>query len=249
MEITFPMLATTWGPVVAVFALAGLVKGVIGLGLPTVAMALLALRMPPAEAAALLLAPSLLTNVLQCRPWRDAPARLRATWPLQLGLLVGTLGVGAWWGAPAGAAAGAVLGAVLALYAGIGLRGWRWTGASPAGALPTGLATGALTAITGVFVVPAVPWLQARIVDRAALVQALGLTFTVATLALAAQLALHDALALSQVGASLALVVPALLGMTLGERVRGRLSDTVFRRSFFGGIGALGLWLMARAWA
>ena len=42
-----------------------MVKGAIGLGLPTVAMGLLGSVMPPAEAAALLLVPSLVTNVWQ----------------------------------------------------------------------------------------------------------------------------------------------------------------------------------------
>ena len=43
--------------VVATFVLAGAVKGVIGLGLPTIAMGLLGLAMPPAQAAALLIVP------------------------------------------------------------------------------------------------------------------------------------------------------------------------------------------------
>ncbi|HEY0438739.1 MAG TPA: sulfite exporter TauE/SafE family protein, partial [Xanthobacteraceae bacterium] len=51
--------------VAAAFVLAGLVKGVIGMGLPTVAMGLLGLAMPPAQAAALLLIPSFVTNVWQ----------------------------------------------------------------------------------------------------------------------------------------------------------------------------------------
>mgnify|MGYP001554495857 CR=1 FL=1 len=38
-----------------VFLAAGFVKGVVGMGLPTVAMGLLAVTMPPVEAAALLL--------------------------------------------------------------------------------------------------------------------------------------------------------------------------------------------------
>ena len=50
---------------ILIFVLAGLTKGVLGLGLPTVAISLLALLMTPAEAAALLLIPSLLTNVWQ----------------------------------------------------------------------------------------------------------------------------------------------------------------------------------------
>ena len=100
---------------VLVFALAGVVKGVVGLGLPTVSMALLALFMPPAQAAALLLLPSLVTNVLQMRPAASLGPVLRRLWPMQLGVVVGTLG-GVWWWGPLGQAAGArtLLGAALA---------------------------------------------------------------------------------------------------------------------------------------
>ena len=51
--------------VIATFMLAGTVKGVIGLGLPTVAMGLLGLAMLPAQAAALLIIPSTVTNLWQ----------------------------------------------------------------------------------------------------------------------------------------------------------------------------------------
>ncbi|MGA8389528.1 MAG: sulfite exporter TauE/SafE family protein, partial [Pseudolabrys sp.] len=47
----------------AVFLLAGFVKGAIGLGLPTVSIGLLGLLMSPAQAAAILVVPSLVTNV------------------------------------------------------------------------------------------------------------------------------------------------------------------------------------------
>ena len=47
------------------FLLAGFVKGVIGLGLPTVSMGLLSVVMPPAKAASLLIVPSFVTNVWQ----------------------------------------------------------------------------------------------------------------------------------------------------------------------------------------
>ena len=49
----------------AAFLAAGLVKGVVGLGLPAVAMALLGLAMPPAEAASLLVVPTIVTNIWQ----------------------------------------------------------------------------------------------------------------------------------------------------------------------------------------
>ena len=51
--------------VVAVFAIAGIVKGISGMGLPTVAVSLLGLFMSPAHAAALLVLPSLATNIAQ----------------------------------------------------------------------------------------------------------------------------------------------------------------------------------------
>ncbi|HYT47888.1 MAG TPA: sulfite exporter TauE/SafE family protein, partial [Burkholderiales bacterium] len=58
----------SWFIVAAVtgtFLLAGFVKGVIGLGLPTLAMGLLGIAMPPAQAASLLVMPSLITNFWQ----------------------------------------------------------------------------------------------------------------------------------------------------------------------------------------
>jgi uncharacterized protein len=59
------MLDPTFIFVSAVFVLAGFVKGVIGLGLPTIGMGLLAIVMPPVEAAAILILPSFVTNVWQ----------------------------------------------------------------------------------------------------------------------------------------------------------------------------------------
>ena len=57
------------------FLLAGFVKGVIGLGLPTVSMGLLTLVMAPAKAASLLIVPSFLTNVWQ---WTAGPSFRRS---------------------------------------------------------------------------------------------------------------------------------------------------------------------------
>ena len=54
--------------VIATFLLAGMIKGVIGLGLPTIAMGLLGLAMAPSQAAALLIIPATLTNPCKCPP-------------------------------------------------------------------------------------------------------------------------------------------------------------------------------------
>ncbi len=70
------------GAVAVAYLLAGFVKGVIGLGLPTVAIGLLGLLMTPAQAAAILVVPSLVTNIWQCTAGGDVLALVRRMWPL-----------------------------------------------------------------------------------------------------------------------------------------------------------------------
>jgi hypothetical protein len=54
-----------WWAIAGIFLLAGWVKGVVGMGLPLDAMGSLALIMLTAQAATLLIVPSLVTNVWQ----------------------------------------------------------------------------------------------------------------------------------------------------------------------------------------
>ncbi|MES2183850.1 MAG: sulfite exporter TauE/SafE family protein [Pseudomonadota bacterium] len=234
----------------AVFLLAGLVKGVVGLGLPTVAMALLALLMPPAQAAALLIVPSLVTNVWQMRPWATLGPLARRLAGMQVGVVLGTL-AGAWvFGAPAGAWAEAALGIALLAYAAWGLAGIAlavpprhaaWLGPL------VGAVTGVVTAATGVFAVPAVPYLQALGLQRDALVQAMGLSFTVSTVALAATLLLAGGPGFGQaMGSSVLMLLPALAGMALGQVLRQRLSLALFRRCFLVSLALLGLYMAGR---
>jgi hypothetical protein len=236
----------------AVFLAAGLVKGVVGLGLPTLAMALLALGMAPAQAAALLVLPSLVTNLWQMRPWGTLAALARRLAGMQAGVVAGTL-AGAWaLGAPAGAWAGVALGVALALYGGWGLSGTALPRVPPAaqrtlGPL-VGAATGLVTAATGVFVLPAVPYLQALGLPRDALVQAMGLSFTVSTLALAAGLVANGAYPAAALGASALMLLPALAGMQAGQWLRGRLSAARFRQCFMASLVLLGSWMVARGW-
>jgi uncharacterized membrane protein YfcA len=173
---------------IAVFGLAGCVKGVVGLGLPTVSMALLAVFMPPAQAAALLLLPSLVTNLVQMRPVAGLRPLLQRLGWMQLGIVLGTLGgVALWGGVGSLPAARPALGLALVMYALWGLSGLRWQTPAPHQAwlgAACGLLTGAITAVTGVFVVPAVAFLQSLGLSRPALMQAMGLCFTTSTLAL-----------------------------------------------------------------
>ncbi|MNG78354.1 Sulfite exporter TauE/SafE [compost metagenome] len=229
--------------VVLTFLLAGAVKGVIGLGLPTIAMGLLGLAMPPAQAAALLIVPSTLTNLWQLATGGHLLALIRRLGPMLIMIFVGTLLGSVWLGINSGPWAAHALGAALLVYALYGLIG---PGLSVArqregwlGPL-CGLVTGVVTAATGVFVMPAVPYLQSLGLSRDEMIQALGLSFTVSTLALALGLAGQDALGGPALGASLLMLAPALLGMLAGQWLRQRISAALFKRCFFAGLAVLG---------
>jgi len=232
-----------WILIGATFLLAGLVKGVIGMGLPTVAMGLLALALPPAEAAAILVVPSLVTNVWQLLSGPRFAALARRLWPMMAAVLVGTIaGAGVLAGNVAGLAK-IGLGIALVVYAVVGLAGIRvsvaarheaWLGPLVGGI--TGLVTGA----TGVFVIPAVPYLQAIGLEKDDLIQALGLSFTVSTVALAIGLLRVDAWQMESVWISLLALVPALIGMQAGTWLRQRIAAATFRRVFFVGLLLLG---------
>src|ERR1044072_3073495 len=248
------MALSTLIPACLVFVLAGFTKGIIGLGLPTIAMGLLAVVLPPAQAAALLILPSLVTNVWQMLDGPHLGRLLRRLWPLNLGVCLGT-----WLGAAllagiGGRHRGPALGGALMGYAASGLAALRLV--APRTAQPVlgpiiGALTGGITAATGVFVIPAVPYLQAIGLQKDELVQALGLSFTVSTLALAAALAGVDAFATDLILPSLLAVVVSLAGMRLGQAVRARLRPQAFRLCFFFGLLALGAYLALRGlgWA
>src|SRR6266481_3881131 len=81
--------------IAGVFACAGLVKGVVGFGLPTLAMGLLGVFLPPAQVASLLTIPTIATNVWQLAAGPRLGLLLRRLWLLIVGVCIGTwVGVG-----------------------------------------------------------------------------------------------------------------------------------------------------------
>jgi len=212
--------------IAAVFALAGLVKGAIGLGLPTISMGLLAVAMPPMQAAALLTVPSLVANLWQRLAGRALAVVARRLWSMSFG--------------------SALVGGALALYAISGLAAVRlpaprrW---EPILSPVVGAITGLIAAATGVFVIPAVPYLQAIGFEKEQLVQALGLAFTVSTVALAVNVAIEGGLHLSLMSDTAAALAFAGVGMYIGQALRRRMSPAAFRQWLFAGLLLLGLYL------
>ena len=232
------------GFVIGVFALAGMIKGAIGLGLPAVAMGLLTLFISPFQAATLLIVPSMVTNVWQLFAEGHVLRLVRRFWSLLIGIIVGsvwsvfpTLGHGEFQSE-------ALLGGMLTLYGLYGLFAKNMPNLasyekylSPV----IGYLGGALTVATGVIVIPVVPFLQSLHLKRDDLVQSLGLAFTVSTLCLAVFLQQNpiEAMPFDYKMALIALF-PALVGMWLGTKIRYRIPEQKFRKVFFCGLVIFG---------
>ena len=233
----------------AVFILAGFIKGVIGLGLPTISMGLLAVVMPPVQAAAILVLPSFVTNVWQAVVGGRLVMIVTRTWPMLGMILVGTW-AGVWLLARLDAALLAtVLGATLVGYALMGFA--RPTLPHPgrlelALSLPIGIVHGIVAGMTGSYI-PAVPFLQSLGLGKDVLVQAMGVVFTVSTMALALAMADQRLLSLELVVASAGAVLPALVGMWVGQLLRSRLSEERFRQALYAALMGLGAYILVRA--
>ncbi len=164
-------------------------------------------------------------------------------------IFIGTLAGAFWLGMSGSHSMTRALGGALFLYAlsGLLLPTFRVAAAKERWLGPLcGLITGVIASATGVFVIPVVPYLQTLGLERNQLVQALGLSFTVSTLALAAGLSWNGALGGAELGASTLALMPALLGMLLGQWLRQRISAMLFKRVFFIGMGLLGLHLLIK---
>lgn len=232
--------------IAAVFLLAGFVKGTIGMGLPTVAMGLLATRMTPAHALAIVIVPAIVTNIWQTfvGPYlRDIVRRL---WPLLIGTVLGAWAGGGLLIGPYARYGTIVLGILLVIYAIIGLsrvrfsvprRNETWIGGI------VGVITGVISAATGVQVIPSMPFMQAIGMEKDELIQALGVFFTTATVAQAYNLTGAGLLNTSTLIPGTIGMIAAFVGMYVGQLVRSRMDADTFRRWFLIAMLLLGIYL------
>ena len=232
--------------ILGTFLFAGIVKGIIGLGLPTISLAFLTIATSLPTSMALLLVPSLVTNIWQAVVGGKFREILTRLWPLFL-----TAAFTVWFGVLVLSSVeltllSALLGTLLMIYAVINLSGYRfnlntrnewWVG------YIAGSVNGILTGMTGSFVVPGVFYLQSIGLRRDMLIQSMGILFTVSTLALMFSLHGNELLNLELGIWSSVSVVPAIFGMAIGQRIRKGLSEKTFRKLFFLIILAIGTYI------
>jgi uncharacterized membrane protein YfcA len=228
----------------AVFLLAGTVKGLVGLGLPTIVIALTTLVLPLTEAIAMIALPTIISNVWQAAVGGNFWKILRRQLPLAIGLyltmwLVGQKGPNL---------AFIVLATVLIVYSGLGLLRIRLhihgDLEKPLAPLIGGV-SGFVAGVVGVPIVPLMPYLQGLDIKPSELVQTLGVVLCATSLTLTLSLLNFGLLDGPRAVVSAAAVVPALAGMWLGQQIRQRLSVEQFRLAVFWALLLTGLYTFA----
>jgi uncharacterized membrane protein YfcA len=107
-----------------------------------------------------------------------------------------------------------------------------------------GAVNGVLTGLTGSFVVPGVMFLQSIGFSRDQLIQSMGILFTLSTLALGFGLHRNNLLTYELGIASSLGLLPAIIGMILGQYIRKQMSETAFRKLFFSALLVLGMYIV-----
>lgn len=234
------------------FLLAGFVKGMVGMGLPPIAMGILGLSMAPAQAAALVVIPSFLMNVWQMTAGVNLRRILKRFATLQIGVCIGTYAGSFFLDAMHNRYLSAALGATLILSAFFSYFTARW-------AIPphterwlspiVGFLTGLVMAATGLVMVPLVPYLQSLNLDKETLMQSLGLSFVIAAVALGIILARAGIFHFNVAGASVLATVPVAIGMLLGRFTFKRIHPELFKIFFLIVLAGLGAAIIYRAFS
>lgn len=236
--------------VVATFLAAGFIKGVIGLGLPIMALAFLGPTVGVREALTIMLIPGISTNAWQAVAGPAFRELIQRLWSfLAAACICIWFGVAVLAGAK-NATMVAILGVTLCTYCAVTLLraqmpppGKREPWLSP---LMGGLG-GLMFGMTGLMIVPGILYLQTLGMNRHVFVQALGLTFVTITLALGVSLTGRSLMTWDLVLMSLAATLPTFAGLVLGQRYRHHISEERFRRIFLVALMVIGLDMLRRS--
>ncbi len=242
--------AETIALVAVAYLLAGIVKGVTGLGVPVVGVAFVAPVLGLKAAVALVLVPSLVTNFWQAivgGAFRRIVARI---WPLLV-----TASIGIWFGSGILASAdGRVLifflGCFLIAYTSIALLRAKLPspGRHEFWLTPViGAAGGVVFGMIGSFMVPGTLYIQSLGMSRDMFVQALGIAFVIVTVILTAAMTQRSMLTPELALLSTIALPPTLVGMAAGQRLRKILTEEQFTRIVLVVIMIAGFYMIARS--
>ena len=222
---------------IAIMAVGGFVKGAVGFALPMIGIGGIGSFMPAQETVAILLLPTLFSNVWQTLRQGIGPAVLtmRRFWKLNL-LLGLTIGLAAQL-VPVVPSAGlfVFLGGLVCAAAGLQLIGWQPK--APEARRPravleivTGLFAGICGGLSGVWGPPVMFFLISLGATKTLQIRSVGLAFVVGSAILVPAHLKSGILNAQTIPFSLAMCLPAAAGMAIGLRYQDRMDQALFRR-------------------
>jgi len=250
METILGIPLTVVAGALVAYLLAGLVKGTLGIGLPTAGVSLTAQITDARTAIALVIMPMLITNVWQVYRSRQHTHRALRFLPMAATMMVCIAlfaliapSIPARW-------VTLFLGIIVAVFALTNL--WREVPALPprletTAQITAGSLAGLIGGITGVWAPPIVIFLSAVRVDKNTFVAVVGVLLMLGSAVLAVSYASNGLLSSNQAVVSLLLVIPSLIGFSLGERIRHRLNEERFKRLILLFFLVMGLNLVRKA--
>ena len=216
------------------------------MGLPTLSLAFMALLIDVPSAMALVLVPAFITNLWQALAGGHLGILTRRIWPFLLIAFVCT-GLGGiamvntqtWMLTCA-------LGIVLAIYSTSLLCGLKFrigVKSETKYGILFGACNGVVTGLTGTFGIPGVQYLQSIGLGKDQMVQAMGILFLISSLGMGISLLQNSYLSIQLGKMSVIALFPALAGMIIGQKIRAKTPEPVFRSSLLVVLLFLGIYL------
>ena len=231
---------------IVIFLIAAIVKGFLGIGLPAASMAFLTLIMPPTEAIPLLWLSILATNSLQFTNASDKWAIAREYWLFALAIMVCIFVTSTFIAEYPTALLTVAIGIAMVLFSlnlllGIKLRigpgrGWH---------LGFGVVSGVLGGISSIWSPTVAMYLVARDVSKEKFIGATGFLFLAGVLPLGAGQVVAGVLTLPVLMKSALALCVVLVGFRVGELLRSRVSQELFRKAVLIAFLLMGLRLIA----
>lgn len=231
------------------FLLGGLVKGTLGIGLPLVALPLLSFGFPPMQAIGMVAVPVLASNAWQAWDTGISAQGVRRFLPLIATLLLFTLLTVPMTLALPDAALRRVLAAVvllavllnaMPLHLNVPPAQERWWSAGM-GTLSGVM--GGVSSLTGPIIIS---YLMSLRLPREVFVGTVSVIYLASALPLYGSMALQGRFGLRELVLSGLAMGPVALGLAAGKRLRGKLSEVVFRRVMLGFLALLALLLLLK---
>lgn len=237
MENLFPTLTPALlALAIAITFLAGWVKGMVGFAMPMIMISLMSSVMDPELALAGLILPTLVTNGMQALR-QGTGAALASVWRFRLFLAVGLVALLLSAQLVRVLPQSALLlfiGVPVAFFAALQLAGWSLrlpaTGRGPIEAA-LGAIAGFMGGFSGVWGPPTVLYLAALNTPKVESMRIQGVIYGAGAVVLAGAHLLSGVLRPETLPFSVAMILPALLGMVLGTRVHDRIDQQAFRKA------------------